>query len=168
MLRKFNNVLNHYLFPLTHSLYILKAQRNIILQNIYEIFKFNLCGLTLIIIIVIATVLVIFVCILIHHAFFWLHSSLVLLATRSYWSSSLVAQLLLCYFQTLSFLPDVMHSISISSYWFSFFIKWSTQEITFHDSYIHLLRPSCSSSLFMTTGPALLTDRIPAGRGSLT
>ena len=51
---------------------------------------------------------------------------------------------------------------------FSFLIKWSIQKIAFHDSYIYLLRSPNFSSLFLTTGPALLIHKAPAERGNFT
>ena len=58
----------------------------------------------------------------------------------------------------MSLLPDVIYSFSVSSYGLSFFISWSTQKITFHDSSIHLFRPFCSCSLLKTACAASSQD----------
>ena len=58
-------------------------------------------------------------------------------------------------------------AFSVSSYWFSIFISWSTQKKqTLHDSYICFFRLSSSSSLLMTSGTAMITRRTSAGWGT--
>ena len=137
MLINFNNFFNHYLFPLTHSLYIIlfcktstefshsfSVASSWSLLSLLQLFWSFWSAFSFII-----PFLITFVSISVSHPFI-----LIILA----WSHNLCSIISKpCIFK------PVIHSLSISSYWFSFFIKWSPQEITFHDSYIHLFRPSC-------------------------
>ena len=61
-----------------------------------------------------------------------------------------------------------LYSFYFIRFLFSFLTKWSIQKITFHDSYIYLLRSPNFRSLFLTTGPALLIHKTPAERGNFT